>query len=96
LYKLCRGNQYQLNASLTDQANLGNQIDSIDLVFANGRTLSTPIILGGNIREWTIDRSRSAVTTTTSPAVREASRTAIYLPPPEDRTVTGIVDLLTI
>jgi hypothetical protein len=46
------------------------QLGSVDLIFSDNRTLTTPLIIGENIREWDSTAS-GVVNTTSSPNVKE-------------------------
>jgi hypothetical protein len=75
----------------------GEQVGIIRLTFSDGWSFDTSVRFGVNIRYWVVlGREPDRIVTTTSPFIREAKRGPVYLPPPEDITVTGIIDVLTI
>ena len=74
----------------------GGQVGIIRLTFSDGWSSDTSVRFGVNIRNWALGRDPYAIVTTTSPSIREALRGPVYLPPPEDKIVTGVIDVLTI
>lgn len=72
--------------AVSDYAN--KEIGDIVLNFSNGAHSTTPLIVGNNIRDWSID-NQTAVTTVTDPSVQEAWRG-------QDVNGNGRMDVLTL
>ena len=68
----------------------GKEIGEVVLVFANGRSLKTPLKLGENIRDWSIDEA-AAVKIAPSRQLQE-----VWVGQSKDGTVRGRIDMLTI
>lgn len=87
---------FLMSGTAVQQIFSGKEVGTITLHFSSGRSESTPLIAGFNIRNWALDRYPDIdIATTTSPDVKEAWRETVSLPA-ENRDVTGTWDKLAI
>jgi KaiC/GvpD/RAD55 family RecA-like ATPase len=85
-----------LQGVATRQDYYGKVIGHIRLRFSSGWGDPEPLILGNNIRDWAMDRNPDNVTAVSSPDLRLAWTGPRDLGPPENKTVQGVIDMLTV
>lgn len=61
-----------LQAGWGTQQYAGKEIGAIELRFSDGTAIRQPLVLGTNIRDWSVEDTNQAVNTATSPSLQEA------------------------